>query len=97
MIQMMHRTPHAWGVHRRSSTSVLVMLVAFPLLLGCATTIPTISMNSIIKLVAPKIAEYPLPTADSLPYEIATGPDGALWFTEYDGNRIGQITPVPSP
>ena len=24
---------------------------------------------------------------------IAAGPDGNLWFTEYDGDRIGRITP----
>jgi streptogramin lyase len=26
-------------------------------------------------------------------YEITAGPDGNLWFTEYNGNRIGRITP----
>ena len=30
-------------------------------------------------------------TAGSYPYGIAAGPDGALWFTEYSGNRIGRI------
>jgi streptogramin lyase len=28
------------------------------------------------------------------PYGITAGPDGNLWFTEYDGNRIGRITPA---
>ena len=28
------------------------------------------------------------------PNGIATGPDGNLWFTEADGNRIGRITPT---
>ncbi len=27
------------------------------------------------------------------PTGIAAGPDGNLWFTESDGNRIGRITP----
>jgi virginiamycin B lyase len=39
------------------------------------------------------------------PVNITTGPDGALWFTEYSGNRIGRITtageidefPLPQP
>ena len=31
-------------------------------------------------------------TAGSYPYGIAAGPDGALWFTEGNGNRIGRIT-----
>jgi streptogramin lyase len=90
--QMIHRIYHAWGMHRRSTTSVLVVLLACSLLLGCAKTTPTIPTNSIIKLVAPKITEYLLPTADSLPYAIAAGPDGALWFTEAGTNRIGRIT-----
>jgi virginiamycin B lyase len=29
---------------------------------------------------------------DSEPNGIAAGPDGALWFTELAGNKIGQIT-----
>lgn len=48
------------------------------------------------------VTEYPLPNANSGPFQIANGPDGALWFTEagpenYNGtpaggNRIGRIT-----
>jgi len=40
------------------------------------------------------VTRYPVPTADSIPYWIAAGPDGALWFTEngHRGNRIGRIT-----
>src|SRR5436305_1635398 len=29
----------------------------------------------------------------SFPTDIAAGPDGNLWFTEQNGNRIGRITP----
>ncbi len=36
------------------------------------------------------ITEYQIPTAASGPQSIATGPDGALWFTE--SNTIGRIT-----
>jgi streptogramin lyase len=38
------------------------------------------------------ITEFPLPTANSQPDFIVTGPDGNLWFTEDSGNRIGRIT-----
>ena len=38
------------------------------------------------------VTEYPVPTANSQPYLIAPGPDGALWFTEPAGNKIGRIT-----
>ena len=36
------------------------------------------------------IGEYPLPTSE--PQGIADGPDGALWFAEYDSGQIGRIT-----
>jgi len=36
---------------------------------------------------------YSVPTAGSFLEGIATGPDGALWFCEYYGNKIGCITP----
>jgi virginiamycin B lyase len=36
--------------------------------------------------------EYPIPTAGSQPSRIATGSDGALWFTEFTGNKIGRST-----
>src|SRR5579871_2281336 len=38
------------------------------------------------------ITEFALPHAESLPYGIAKGPDGNIWFTEQTGNRIGRIT-----
>jgi virginiamycin B lyase len=48
-----------------------------------------------------------LPTAATIdrPWGITAGHDGALWFTELDGNRIGRITvggviqefPIPTP
>ena len=38
------------------------------------------------------ITEFSVPTTDGLPIDIAAGPDGALWFTENEGNKIGRIT-----
>ena len=34
-----------------------------------------------------------VPTANSGPTGIVVGRDGALWFTEFDGNKIGVLTP----
>jgi streptogramin lyase len=45
-------------------------------------------------LLAVTINEFPVPTADSAPGSITTGPDGNLWFTETSGNKIGQINPT---
>ncbi len=38
------------------------------------------------------VEEYTLADGASGPHGIATGPDGALWFTEMHGGRIGRIT-----
>src|SRR5262249_10137580 len=50
-------------------------------------------------------AEYPILTPNSVPSGIAAGPDGALWFTEESGAKIGRIPsagaiteyPIPRP
>jgi len=39
------------------------------------------------------LEEHTLPDGTSGPYGTATGPDGALWFTENSSNAIGRITP----
>ena len=33
-------------------------------------------------------------TPGAVPFGIAAGPDGNLWFTELSGDRIGRITPA---
>jgi streptogramin lyase len=40
------------------------------------------------------INEFPIPTNSSAPFGITAGPDGNLWFTEKDVNKIGRITPA---
>jgi virginiamycin B lyase len=55
--------------------------------------------------LAQTVTEFPIPTAGSSPSGITGGPDGALWFTETQGNKIGRITtagvitefPIPTP
>jgi hypothetical protein len=36
---------------------------------------------------------YPLPTSSAGPLDIKRGPDGNLWFVEFDAGKIGKITP----
>jgi virginiamycin B lyase len=36
--------------------------------------------------------EFPIPTPNSIPLVITAGPDGAMWFAEEIGNKIGRIT-----
>src|SRR5947209_2118612 len=43
---------------------------------------------------APPISEFPLPTADSGPIGIANGPDGNVWFTAFNANTVGKMTPT---
>jgi virginiamycin B lyase len=38
------------------------------------------------------IREYPIPTSNSRPIGITQGPDGAVWFAENGGNKIGRLT-----
>ena len=38
-----------------------------------------------------EIAEFAIPSANSLPMLIAPGSDGALWFTELATNRIARV------
>ena len=43
-------------------------------------------------LGSPAVTEFPIPTGASQPRGVAAGPDGAIWFTEGRGNKIGRIT-----
>jgi virginiamycin B lyase len=41
---------------------------------------------------AQTIDEFAIPTGASAPEGVALGPDGALWFTENAGNKIGRVS-----
>jgi streptogramin lyase len=38
------------------------------------------------------VTEFSVPTPNSQPAGITVGPDGAIWFTEENGHKIGRIT-----
>ncbi len=54
---------------------------------------------------AGEVTEFDVPTPNSFPWGITTGPDSNAWFTEHAGNRIGRVTlagevsefPFPTP
>jgi uncharacterized repeat protein (TIGR01451 family) len=75
-----------WDVRPRFWNSILGRRVArcgfLALLLGCA----------IASAQTPPITWYPVPTTGGDPLGLTVGPDGALWFTEFYGNKIGRIT-----
>jgi virginiamycin B lyase len=46
----------------------------------------------VLPAAAPAVTEFPVPTPVSQPAGITPGSDGAVWFTEENGNKIGRIT-----
>jgi len=62
-------------------------------LLACFLLLLTFSAPSAV-MGAGAVTEFPVPTANSGPAEIITGPDGNLWFTERNTTNIGRITPA---
>jgi streptogramin lyase len=75
-----------------------VLVVLAVLLGGCATSTAsrlTIPTSTAVKTHA--LRSFELPGTDRVPTAIAAGPDGNLWFTEFDTagpSHIGRITPT---
>jgi virginiamycin B lyase len=77
-------------------------VIGFPI---CILAIVMILMFAFPLAALAATPEYPIPTASSHPYAIVSGPDGALWFTESAGNKIGRSSasgaitefPIPTP
>lgn len=65
----------------RASSCIRVLAPSFALAALCGS------------LQAQALIEFPVPTPGSRPYTIVAGPDGNMWFTESNGNKIGRITP----
>ena len=42
------------------------------------------------------ITDFPLPDTTDNPYGVTAGPDGAIWFMEFTGNRVARITTGPA-
>jgi streptogramin lyase len=99
---VMHPSPDPVAVRRGRIRRVAMVFVAVCVLLsgGIALYARTHSGSSgptrVPKVSTPRLTEFPLPEAGSRPVGITLGPDGNLWFTEFDGNRIGRITPAGS-
>ena len=63
----------------------LLLAASFVLALAAAAATPAL---------AQAINEHPTPTGSSFPIGITWGPDGALWYTEQNVNKIGRILPT---
>jgi hypothetical protein len=55
---------------------------------------PRLALEALDDRILLSVTEFPIPTADSNPVGITRGPDGNLWFTETQANKIGRITPA---
>src|ERR1700685_772195 len=60
--------------------------------LGVGLFLPT--APAIAAMPLGQIGSYTVPTTDSDPSGITSGPDGNLWFTEFGANQIGMINPT---
>src|SRR6266851_3559054 len=67
-------------------------LHCFSLLIGLLSLlISEVTLAPTALAISGKIQEFPIPTTDSESFDITAGPDGNLWFTEFNGNKIGRI------
>src|SRR5262249_12649498 len=48
--------------------------------------------NLVSMSLAGKFKTFPIPTQNASPWHLTLGPDGNLWFTELNGNKIGNVT-----
>src|SRR6185369_8564244 len=51
-----------------------------------------LALPAVLPAQSVNFTEYSAPTAGAVPYFIAAGPDGSLWFTEYGTSSIARIT-----
>src|SRR5579883_1960704 len=91
------------GLRRnRALLVVLSLVILIGLVLGGIVLYPRLSGGAahrtgtitISPMTAHGFHDFAVPTANSKPFDITRGPDGNLWFTEFDGNKIGRVTPV---
>ena len=76
-----------------SRKRIFLLFVALLTVLGTAAGCTVKDTSSAV------ITEYPVPITRSVPYAnslhgITAGPDGNLWFTEPQGNKIGKLVPA---
>jgi virginiamycin B lyase len=72
-------------------------LLAHPLLTAPASWRPQ-PAAPVAALTAPRIPVrsvrvFRLPAPDAEPFDLAAGPDGSMWFTEFRADMIGRISP----
>src|SRR5205823_4948701 len=76
-----------------ASMMTIMLATALP---GCAASTigqqATPAKSPTVGNLAGILTEFPVRTTNSGLDSITAGPDGNLWFTEHDANKIGRIT-----
>jgi virginiamycin B lyase len=82
----------------RSISRLWIVTLFAGVLAGCGQTPSGRSATPTASPIALKLGqtltEFALPTPHAGPESITAGPDGNVWFTEHDANKIGRITPA---
>ncbi len=84
--------PYTWsasGLPSGLTLSTAGVLTGTPTQLGTFNPTITVIDSSFFSV---NITDYPVTTTGAAPYDIVQGPDGALWFTETNANKIGRIS-----
>lgn len=65
-----------------------------PMTLAARTAIqPAAAPLSNAPLPYARLTEYPVPTAGAVPNVLTLGPNGNIWFTEYNAGKVAQAAP----
>ncbi|SPF50343.1 Virginiamycin B lyase (modular protein) [Candidatus Sulfopaludibacter sp. SbA4] len=78
--------PVPFGAFAGSSASASLTIPRF------ADTSTGQNLFSVSNCQPVSFTEFPLATSGNSPDNIVTGPDGALWLTEFAGNKIGRVS-----
>lgn len=84
-------TPPAAPSYPVPGAAVYIELLANPTAPSGGTPVFSIMKITFSTDICGVFTEFPIPTASSAPLGIAVGPDGAIWFTELHGGKIGRI------
>lgn len=90
-----HTWPRALGA-AAGSQAIIAFFAAHPLRSltarpRSADAVPALAARP---AVIGSLRQFRLPTPGAGPFDIAAGPGGTVWFTEFDADQIGRISPA---
>jgi hypothetical protein len=90
-----HTWPRDLGA-ATGSQAIIVFFAAHPLhpLTARPHSADVVPVLAARPAVIGSLRQFRLPTPGAGPFDIAAGPGGTLWFTEFDADQIGRISPA---